>query len=588
MQPRSARACCKQHAFLHIIKNEELQTAMMGELMKNNQKKSGKLGKIIIGVLAVLGILFLILMLIPDDEADGSFTEGINEENTVTDQHGKPAQQAFGSGDSGSDIELVSVGTGARSATVMVYMNGSDLETNAGEATTDIEEMISSGIGEKVNVIIQTMGTKEWQNYDISSKSAQTYKIEEGGLSLVRDNLGQLDCTAEGTLSEFIGFCKNNYPADRYIIVFWDHGGGPVYGFGYDEWQDDEEAGLTISEMASAFSKNSDIHFDIIGMDCCIMASMETCYAFAPYCKYALLSEDFESGLGWSYKGWMSALEKDPGISTPLLGKYIVDDVITDNENNFGGDSACIGLFNVSTAKDLFNAWKAYAYKNEDVLLNTNYSRMHKAKGRSRNFWDFWGFDVSDVTLSDYYISDILALMESIDNSSKEAKDLTSALKAAVAYYGHTSDKNELTGLAVSLPYGDPDFYDKLKSVYKDIGFDDEYIDWLSGFVSSYGYEDYFDFGNFDENWGGWESYEEEYGSNISSGGSCEYGYDYENDEYDDGWIYDFEEEIWYMYEDDILYLYDDETDTIFYYDEQDDKIYYYDEEIDDWCEVEA
>ena len=80
---------------------------------------------------------------------------------------------------------------------------------------------------------------------------------------------------------------------------------------------------------------------------------------------------------------------------------------------------------------------------------------------------------------------------------------------------------------------------------------------------------------------------EEEYGSNISGGGSCEYGYDYENDEYDDGWIYDFEEEIWYMYEDDILYLYDDETDTIFYYDEQDDKIYYYDEEIDDWCEVE-
>ncbi|WP_026663197.1 clostripain-related cysteine peptidase [Butyrivibrio proteoclasticus] len=555
--------------------------------MKNNQKKSGKLGKIIIGVLAVLGILFLILMLIPDDEADESFTEGINEENTVTDQHEKPAQQAFGSEDTVSDIDLVSVGTGARSATVMVYMNGSDLETNAGEATADIEEMISSGIGEKVNVIIQTMGTKEWQNYGISSKSAQTYKIEEGGLSLVRDNLGQLDCTAEDTLSEFIGFCKNNYSADRYIIVFWDHGGGPVYGFGYDEWQDDEEAGLTISEMASAFSKNSDIHFDIIGMDCCIMASMETCYAFAPYCKYALLSEDFESGLGWSYKGWMNALEKDPGISTPLLGKYIVDDVITDNENNFGGDSACIGLFNVSTAKDLFNAWKAYAYKNEKVLLNTNYSRMHKAKGRSRNFWDFWGFDVSDVTLSDYYISDILALMESIDNSSKEAQDLTSALKAAVAYYGHTSDKNELTGLAVSLPYGDPDFYNKLKGVYRDIGFDEEYIDWLNGFVSSYGYEDYFDFGSFDDNWGGWESYENEYGGNISSGGSCEYGYDYENDEYDDGWIYDFEEEIWYMYEDDILYLYDDETDTIFYYDEQDDKIYYYDEEIDDWCEVE-
>ncbi len=36
---------------------------------------------------------------------------------------------------------------------------------------------------------------------------------------------------------------------------------------------------------------------------------METMYAFAPYCKYALLSEDFESGLGWSYTRWMKHLE---------------------------------------------------------------------------------------------------------------------------------------------------------------------------------------------------------------------------------------------------------------------------------------
>ncbi len=553
--------------------------------MESRQKKSGKLWKLIIGVLAVLGILFLILMLLPDDEVDESFTEEIKEENTVAQQE-KPEQQVIGTEHAESDIKPVSVDTDAKSATIMIYMNGSDLETNAGEATTDIEEMISSGIGENVNVIIQTMGTKEWQDYNISSKSAQTYQIKNGGLSLVRDNLGQLDCTSEETLSEFIEFSKNNYPADRYIFVFWDHGGGPVYGFGYDEWQDNE-SGLTISEMARAFSKNSDIHFDIIGMDCCIMASMETCYAFAPFCKYALLSEDFESGLGWSYKGWMKAFEKNPGISTPLLGKYIVDDVITDNETSFGGDSACIALFNVSIAKDLFKAWKDYAYKNEDALLNMNYSRIHKARGRSRGFGDMWGFDESDVTLSDYYISDILALMESIDNRSEEAKNLTSALKAAVAYYGHTSDKNELTGLAVSLPYGDSDFYDKLESVYKDIGFDDEYIEWLGGFVSSYGYEDFYDFGDFDDSWGGWESYEDEYGCNISGGGSCEYSYDYENAESNDDWIYDFEEKIWYLYEDDILYMYDDETDTSFYYDEQDDKIYYYDEELDDWCEIE-
>ena len=554
--------------------------------------------KAIIIVLALLGVLFILIMLMPDDEEEQSYQEDQvyqQEQQYQETAQEVTAQQSGGQSSQAADIETLEVGTDARSATVMVYMNGSDLESEAGEATTDIAEMISSGIGNDVNVIIQTMGTKEWQDYDISSKTAQTYRVRNGKLDLIRDKLGQLDCTEAGTMSEFIRYCKGHYPAERYFFIFWDHGGGPVYGFGYDEWADEDES-LTISEMAKAFSENSDIHFDIIGMDCCIMASVETCYALAPYCKYALLSEDFESGLGWSYKNWMKALEENPGISTPLLGKYIIDDIIADNEKSYGGDSACMGLFNVSTSEDLFKAWKAYAYKNESALLNKNYSRNHKAKGRLRKkgFWDFWESDESSVTLSDYYISDILALVEGIDNDSDEARNLMSALKAAVTYYGHTSDKNELTGLAVSLPYGDSYFYDQLKSVYSDIGIDKEYINWLGSFVSSDGYEDYYDYGGFESIWGGWGAYEADYGCNISSGGSCQYSYDYGDDyhgdgegDYADDWIYDYEEEIWYLYENGTLYLYDDETNTMFYYDEDEDQIYYYDEDEDDWFEVE-
>ncbi len=559
--------------------------------MGNREKKGGGLKSIIIGILALLGVLFIILMLMPDDE-DEEVEEAQVEsgEEYASYEHSDENVMAPGGAD-GESVDLINIGTDAKDATIMIYMNGSDLESNAGEATTDLQEMIDSGIGKNVNVIVQTMGTKEWQDYDISSRTAQTYKVENGKLRLLRDNLGQLDCTSRDTLSEFIRYSKNNFPADRYLFLFWDHGGGPVYGFGYDEWQEEGES-LTIAEMAGAFKENSDIHFDIIGMDCCIMASVETCYAFAPYCRYALLSEDFESGLGWSYKRWMREFEQNPGISAPLLGKYIVDDIITDNEEEFGGDSACMGLFNTAAVHSLFDAWKTYAYKNESALLGQNYSRMHKAKGRG--FWDLWGFDESDVTLSDYYISDMLALIESVDNSSDEAKNLMSALKATVSYYGHTSDKNELTGLAVSLPYGDPDFYQQLRTVYKGIDLDDDYVDWLEGFVSSYGYDDYYDYGDFEGAWGGWGSYEEEYGCNISSGGSCQYAYDYDSEEYDcyeedanDDWIYDYEEEIWYLYEGDTLYLYDDETNTMFYYDEEEDRIYYYDEDRDDWFEVE-
>ncbi|MBR1476617.1 MAG: hypothetical protein IJ608_01490 [Lachnospiraceae bacterium] len=543
------------------------------------ERKKGKLKRIVTGFFAVLGLIFIIIMLLPDEEDDGQDEMVKMEQSYEEDENDT----------SNTKVQTVSVGTDAKSATIMIYMNGSDLESEAGEATRDISEMLSSGIGENVNVILQTMGTKRWHDYGISSKTAQTYQIRNGELLLVRDDLGQLDCTSGETLSEFIGFCGRNYPADRYIFVFWNHGGGPVYGFGYDEWQPEEES-LTIAEMAQAFSENQNIHFDIIGMDCCIMANLETCFVMSPYCKYTLLSEDFESGLGWSYTGWMEKLEEDSGISTPLLGKYIVDDIIADNENSFEGASACIGLFNVSTARRLFEAWEKYAYRNEEALLNKNYSRNHKAKGRgAKGFWDLWGMDDSNVTLSDYYISDMLALIESIDKDSDEAKNLMSALKAAVAYYGHTSDKNELTGLAVSLPYGNPDFYAQLKSVYQNLGFGDEYIEWLGSFVADAD-DDYFDFGGFESGWSGWGSYESEYGCNISSGGSCEYGYDYEDygeDSYFDDWIYDYDEEIWYLYEDDTLYLYDEESDTLYYYDEYEDEIYYYDEWDDEWYILE-
>ncbi|MCR4762934.1 MAG: hypothetical protein K5696_05340 [Lachnospiraceae bacterium] len=564
--------------------------------------------KVLIVLLILCGVFFLILLFTPDEEESfngerpGNQTVGTSQEHAQEhveeEKEETAAAEHLGSaGAPNANVETVSVGTDAKSATIMIYMNGSDLESKAGEATRDISEMISSGIGKNVNVIIQTMGTRSWQDYDISGSTAQTWQIKDGKLALIRDNLGQLDCTREQTLSEFIGFCGSSYPAERYLFVFWDHGGGPVYGFGYDEWQGEEES-LTIAEMSRAFAKHPEIHFDIIGMDCCIMASLETCCALAPYCRYTLLSEDFESGLGWCYRGWMERLEETPGMSTPLLGKHIVDSIIEENEENPEGDSACLAMFNESTAQNLFTAWKAFAYRNEDALMNKNYSRKHMAKGRSqKGFWDFWGLDGSNVTLSDYYISDILALVESIDNESEAAKNLVSTLKAAVTCYGHTSDKNELTGMSVSLPYGDDEFYGKLKQVYTELDFDKEYIEWLEGFVSESDYDSFFDFSFFEDLWNGWGTYESQYGCNVS-GGSCEYGYDYatgdyygyggqDAGEYNDDWIYDFEEDIWYLYEDDTLYLYDEESDLLCYYDEEEDEIYYYDEDRDDWVRME-
>jgi hypothetical protein len=217
-------------------------------------------------------------------------------------------------------------------------------------------------------------------------------------------------------------------------------------------------------------------------------------------------------------------------------------------------------------------SWTEFAYKNSDSLLGVNYSQLHMAKGRDLidYIFDSWGDDDSYVTMDNYYVSDMMSIVESVGHEDESTDNLRASLKECVAYFGHTSDKNELTGLAVSLPYGDRDFYDQLVKVYSKCGFDEKYINWLEGFVSAAGSEDYYDYSDFEDSWCGWQTYEQGWES-------CD---PYEDSE---DWEYDYEEKIWYHYEDGNVYLYDDETDIMFFYDEYEDALYYYDEEDDEW-----
>ena len=151
-----------------------------------------------------------------------------------------------------------------------------------------------------------------------------------------------------------------------------------------------------------------------------------------------------------------------------------------------------------------------------------------------------------------------------------------------------TSDTNELTGIAVSLPYGDRDFYNRLREVYTELGVDQEYVNWLKAFASTGGNTEYYDFAPFSGSWGGWGAYEEEYGCSMDNPGALgECAYDYGDDRSSDDWIYDYEDELWYYFEDDLLYMYDDESEMMFCYDEDEDMLYYYDEGYDDWFEAD-
>lgn len=405
-------------------------------------------------------------------------------------------------------------GNNQDTVTIMLYMNGSDLESDHGMATMDIREILSATISDNVNIVIQTGGTRRWKTEAIASDHSQRFLVENGALTLVDDSLGQLDITDPNTLEDFISFCNTNYPADRNMLILWNHGSGSVYGFGYDEHVDDYYAALTLDEIQTAI-RNTGIKFEMIGFDACLMGGLETACALSDSADYLIASEDFESGRGWEYQNWLTVLGTNSSTPMEDLAKIIIDDFV--KESHSYGSDGILALIDLRYTRLLFQAWIDFAYSAKDDLLECNYSmEMNRSDRASHHFdtqlerimrdpWEAM-FDNNESVLEEYYYAvDLMALADTLD--TEEAEALEAALGMALIYCSATQGDSEMTGLSITLPYNDSSFYEEMETVYTNCGFDADYIDFLESFVDA-DISEHYDWA--ESEWDGWENYEEE------------------------------------------------------------------------------
>ncbi|MCR5330693.1 MAG: hypothetical protein K6E62_05845, partial [Lachnospiraceae bacterium] len=219
----------------------------------------------------------------------------------------------------------VSAKESASTTTVLVYCIGSDLESENGCATADLREMIESGIGKakNVNLIIQTGGTKTWKNNAVSAGRLERFRILRDGMYLLED-AEQKSMVDPDTLSEFISWGADKFPADRMCMIIWGRGGGAVSGIGGDEFH---EGSLKLTDIDAAFTK-AGVHFDFVGFDASLMGTVETAYMLRSHADNMIASQEAEPGGGWYYTGWLRLLAADPAIGTDILAKQLADDMV--------------------------------------------------------------------------------------------------------------------------------------------------------------------------------------------------------------------------------------------------------------------
>lgn len=255
-----------------------------------------------------------------------------------------------------------SVPADAGSWAVYWYLCGSDLESGGGFATGDLSELLEVEMPENVNVVIETGGSSAWHNDVVDAEKIQRWVYGSEGLNLVDEqpsaNMGEAQ-----TLADFLSFAKENYPADKTAVIFWNHGGGSVSGAAFDELYGGDS--LTLDEMYMAFSSVWEPSADnqpleIVGFDTCLMATVDVAYTFSDFARYLVASEETEPANGWYYSRWVGALAENSSMDGAALGKVICDAYYEGCEEVGTQDNTTLSLTDLTKIGSLMEAYENF------------------------------------------------------------------------------------------------------------------------------------------------------------------------------------------------------------------------------------
>ena len=461
--------------------------------MEKKSKKGLVIALLVIFVI-VLG-LFVVLVLGSSEEEDDYYqtAEEDYREETEEDVADYDIEDAVSDQeeDTGSEKESKKQD---QTWTIMIYMCGTDLESEGECATFNLAEILEADLKDKrdkINILVETGGTSKWaindyademQEFDgIDTDSLGYYKMVEDDIILEETkplaSMGEPD-----TLREFITWGREKHPADKYMLVFWDHGGGSISGVCADELYEGDT--LTLLEMKQAISE-ADIPFEVIGFDACLMATLETAEALQGYGHYMIASEEEEPGGGWNYTDYLEYLSDDTGMSGFDLGKRIADGYMDKCAQGESDAMATLSVTDLTRIPALSSVYKNFS---GEMVLSTQETENFRSVQQGVVRAESYGPNSESQGYTNMVdLGDLVKQTENVlnQNSSK----VLGALKDAVLYEVHGNSRANANGLAVYYPLNvDEDEIQQYKAFSDNKAFQ-EFVSILSGSFDSVEWE---------------------------------------------------------------------------------------------------
>ncbi|MEW5747586.1 MAG: clostripain-related cysteine peptidase [Candidatus Thermoplasmatota archaeon] len=237
--------------------------------------------------------------------------------------------------------------------TVFVYLCGdNNLESYAIEDLVEMEN-VGSQNGVTIIVLLDTLTYTEDTHWLLIEKGVTHYDAETGELDCDCDLFEEEGCPGEVDMGDgerltwAVVTAFSYAPADHYMLVLWDHGGG-WRGVCYDDgsladvpqgWVSrlttpETAASLAAAqEQLNALEGTEDYKLTILGYDACLNAMIEVVYQNRNIADYMFASINLVPGQGMGYEGFLSFMVQDPRPSVEEIGIEIVDSYIEFYEN---------------------------------------------------------------------------------------------------------------------------------------------------------------------------------------------------------------------------------------------------------------
>lgn len=366
--------------------------------------------------------------------------------------------------------------------TIMIYMVGSNLESNSKIATAEIEAMERANVDlENTNVLLYTGGTSKWHNF-VSNTENAIYKLTADGFTKIetypKKNMGDAS-----TLSDFIQYTYDNYKTGKYYLIFYDHGGA-IDGAIYDDFTKDH---LSLEDFDKAMKNspfNSKNKIDAIIFRTCLNGTLEVASVFDDYANYIVYSEELTLG----------------SSSSNVLGYFV--DSVNDISDPIDIGNAFIDGYNKQMSEiDLFESQpvtysivdlskiKTVVSKLDDYIKTLDVKTYYKEISTVRNRLYQYG---SDSTM--YDMVDLKEfILQTKQYSTGNSDELIKAIDEAVVR--NNTNLSGSHGISVYFPYnGGSEYLKYFTNVYNKLDFSSNYTSFIKSFSSAKGQTSAFNF----------------------------------------------------------------------------------------------